>query len=153
MHHSCLCKLFSFFLVVLSLTSIAAAQDSWDRLASLGQGTKVVVERSIGGRVKGRFALATADTLSVESGGRRVEIAKADVTSVHLTRRSSRVKRGLIGALAGAGAGVLVGVVAGVAGKADPLVPAGGFLIGIPAGAAIGAAMGGSKKGELVYRR
>jgi len=64
------------------------------------------------------------------------------------------VKRGVIGALAGAGAGLLIGAATVAATKGDGLIAAGGFLYGIPIGAAIGVATaGGTKKGELVYSR
>lgn len=126
----------------------------WNGLASLSTGTRLVIDQDGKKAVKGRFVRATDQVLTLKTGGREIGLPRDAVSAVYLGRRPSRVKRGLIGALAGAGAGLLVSGVVIAATKGDPLIGAGGFLIGIPVGAAIGAATaGGSKKGELIYSR
>jgi hypothetical protein len=128
--------------------------DQWNRLASLSSGTRLVVDQNGKKSLKGRFVRATDKMLTLKTGGREIDLSRDTVSAVYRGKRSSRIKRGLIGALAGAGAGLLVGAVAVAATKGDPLIGAGGFLIGIPAGAVIGAASGGgTKKGELIYSR
>jgi hypothetical protein len=128
--------------------------DQWNRLASISSGTRLVVDQDGTKALKGRFVRSTGQTLTLRTGGREIDLPRDAVSAVYRARRSSRLKRGLIGALAGAGAGLLFGAVAVAATKGDPLIGAGGVLIGIPAGAVIGAASGGgTKKGELIYSR
>lgn len=128
--------------------------DQWKKLASLSSGTRLVVDQDAKKALKGRFVRATDNELVLKSGGREVGLSREAVSAVYVGKRSSRIKRGLIGALAGAGAGFLIGGATAAATKGDGLIAAGGFLIGVPVGAAIGAATGGgSKKGELIYSR
>jgi hypothetical protein len=130
------------------------SDDRWRGLADLKPGTRIIVEQDGREPLKAKFASSADQTLAVMSKGKRVEIDRAAVSAVFLGKKSSKLKRGLIGALAGAGAGMLVGAVTVAATKGDPLIAAGGFLYGIPIGAAIGVATaGGTKKGELLYSR
>lgn len=151
--------LFASALILLSVlaasTSVAAqSQDEkWNRVTPLSAGTKLVVEADGRKPVKGKLVQATENSLTLRTGSKDVAIPRQDISAVFLGKGSSKIKRGLIGALAGAGAGVLIGGIAAAAG-ADPLVAAGGFLFGIPAGAAVGVATsGGTKKGSLIYAR
>ena len=143
-------------LSVLAFSTSVAAQsldEKWNRVTPLSTGTKLVVEADGRKPVKGKLVQATETSLTLRTGGKDVAIPRQDISAVFLGKGSSKIKRGLIGALAGAGAGVLIGGIAAAAG-ADPLVAAGGFLFGIPAGAAVGVATsGGTKKGSLIYAR
>lgn len=141
----------------ISTSSHVSAQqaplDEWKRLTLLPSNTRLYVESDGRKPIKGRLLRVTDNGLTLRAGGRDVELPQATISAVYYGKRSSKLKRGLIGALAGAGAGVLIGGLA-AAGGADPLVAAGGFIYGIPAGAAIGAlTSGGIKKGELIYSR
>ena len=151
--------LFASALILLSVlaasTSVAAQSEDekWNRVTPLSAGTKLVVEADGRKLVKGKLVQATENSLTLRTRGKDVAIPRQDISAVFLGEGSSKIKRGLIGALAGAGAGVLIGGIAAAAG-ADPLVAAGGFLFGIPAGAAVGVATsGGTKKGSLIYAR
>ena len=135
------------------LNGTAQTNDRWNRLSTVGNKTRVIVEQDPGKAVKGRFARVNNEKLVLRVRGGEVDIPRDSITAVYSVRRSSRMKRGLIGALAGAGAGVGIGVAAVTLGGGDPLIAAGGFLIGIPVGAVIGAATAGSRKGELLYSR
>src|SRR5687767_7122967 len=149
-------KLSICILFVLSAAAVsvsAQAGDRWSQLASVRAGTQLIVDHDNGRVVKGKFARVTDNSLVLRVSGSEVDLPRDAVAAVHRSRRSSRLKRGMIGALAGAGAGIGIGVAAVLVGKADPLVPAGTLLIGIPVGAAIGAATASSKKGELLYSR
>lgn len=127
--------------------------EKWNRVTSLSSDTRLFVENDGRKPIKGRLVSATDQTLTIKADGREIAIPRAGISAIYFGKRPSRTKRGLIGALAGAGAGVLIGGIAAVAG-ADPLVAAGGFLYGIPAGAVIGVATaGGMKKGNLIYSR
>ena len=142
--------LFSLFVDVRAQTS----DERWRGLADLKPGTRIVVDQDGRGPLRVKFAGAADQTLAVMSEGKRVEIDRSAIAAVYLGRKSSKTKRGLIGGLAGAGAGLLISAVAVAATKGDPLIGAGGVLIGIPVGAAIGVATaGGTKKGELLYTR
>ena len=142
-----------FVLSTAAVSGSAQGGDRWSQLASVGVGTRLIVDQDNGRVVKGKFARATDNSLVLRVSGSEVALPRDSIAAVHRSRRSSRLKRGMIGALAGAGAGIGVGVAAVLVGKADPLVPAGTLLIGIPVGAAIGAATANSKKGELLYSR
>jgi hypothetical protein len=144
--------------LLLSLLTLAApinAQTAgdWSAVSSLRTGTRVFVETDNGQIGSVRFQNLTGDALVLAKDGRPIAVQRGSVMQIYLQRRPSRTKRSLIGALAGAGAGALIGVVATVAGGADPLTAAGGFLIGIPAGAVIGAATAQAERGPLLYRR
>ena len=131
-----------------------AGTDRWNDLRSLKEGTRLVVDYDGQPALKAKFSGATDQSLAVMSKGKRVEITRDQISAVYLGRKSSKLKRGLIGGLAGAGAGLLVGAATIAATKGDPLIAAGGFLYGIPIGAAIGVATaGGTKKGDLLYSR
>ena len=155
LRNSLVILLSGFFL--LSSVSAGAAQtgdDRWRGLADLKPGTRIVIDQGGTKPLKARFAGVADQTLSVMSDGKRVDIDRSAVSAIWLGRRSSKLKRGLIGGLAGAGAGLLIGAVTVAATKGDPLIGAGGFLCGIPVGAAIGVATaGGTKKGEMIYSR
>ena len=141
-------------LFMISVDVCFSQSSNWDNVTALSGGTRLVVEQDGGKAAKGKFASATADSLFLSTGGRQVEIARTSISAVYLGTKGSRTKRAIVGALAGAGAGVLIGAVAVAATKGDPLIAAGGFLFGLPAGAAIGAATGGgTKRGELIYKR
>lgn len=141
----------------ISTSSHVSAQqaplDEWKRLTLLPANTRLFVESDGRKPTKGRLVRVTDSGLTLRANGREVELPQASISTVYYGRRSSRLKRGLIGALAGAGAGILIGGLAAGAG-ADPLVAAAGFIYGIPAGAAVGAlTAGGMKKGDLIYSR
>ena len=131
----------------------AQTGDRWGQLASVSVGTRLIVDQDNGRVVRGKFVRATDNSLVLRVSGSEVDLPRDSIAAVHRSRRSSRLKRGMIGALAGAGAGIGIGVASVLVGKADPLVPAGTLLIGIPVGAAIGAATASWKKGELLYSR
>ena len=91
------------------------------------------------------------DRLEITTGGKPVAIARADVKSVHRTKRGSVLGRVLIGAAAGAGIGLAISVPIAAATK-EPLTGAAGILLGVPAGAVIAAATKEKgKRGELLY--
>jgi hypothetical protein len=131
-----------------------SSDDRWRGLNDLKAGTRIIVDRDGAQPLTAKFASSTDQNLAVTVKGKRVDIDRSTISAVYLGRKSSKVKRGLIGGLAGAGAGLLIGAVAIAATKESPLIAAGGFLYGIPIGAAIGVATaGGTKKGELLYNR
>lgn len=135
----------------------AVAQQSvgdWSNIESLKSRTRVIVETRNGTIYTGGIAAAAPDSITIVSDGRQTTIVRDDVESVHLGRRSSIFKRAFVGA----GVGGLIGLAAGAAatiitGEGRGLLAAQGLLYGIPAGAVIGAATGGTiKRGRLIYR-
>lgn len=138
------------FVFVLLMVSPASAQ-SWDSIESLKPNTRIILINKRGDELKGKLGVVTSNNLELRRDGKTSVFAKDDVQSIYLTRRGSMLKRALIGAAAGAGVGVAIGVAVTVATKGDGLAAAGGFIYGIPAGAAIGAATTGRKRGKLIY--
>ena len=145
-------SVFSLFIVLFAFASVTAQASisDWANVESLSARKSVIIETVSGATLKGRINSVDTDTVVINSKGRSVSIQRTDVQRVYLTKRGSIVKRALIGAAAGAGIGTAIGVIGTVATK-DPLVAAGGFIFGIPAGAAIGAMTAGRKRGELIY--
>jgi hypothetical protein len=125
---------------------------SWSAVESIRAGTTVVIETKSGGTLKAQIASVEPDSVAVRQNGGTTSVPKADVYRVYLTRKGSVLKRAFWGAAAGAGIGVAVGAAITAATKSDGLAAAGGFLYGIPAGAAIGALSTGRKRGELIYQ-
>ena len=142
---------FAFFLALLILQPAYAQTNDWGRVERLKKGTTLYVSLINGSEVKGKVASVAADSIALVRDGRSTSIARADIARVYRAKRGSILKRTLIGAAAGAGVGMLVGAGVVAATKGDGLIAAGGFLYGIPAGAAIGAATAGKKRGELIY--
>lgn len=132
----------------LILISGCLAQSDWSALCDLGPGTRVVILERSGAETKARVSRADDTTMFLAKGR---TIARDSIARVYLTKRGSILKRALIGAAAGAGIGVAVGVGLTAATKSNGLAAAGGFLIGIPAGAAVGAVTVGRKRGRLIY--
>jgi len=131
--------------------SVNAQTDDWDRLNSIRTGSSVIVGLRNGQNLRGKLRGVSADRLDLSTGGKVVAIPKADVKSVHRAKRGSMIGRALIGAAAGAGIGLGGGAIL-VAASKDPLAGVAGILIGVPAGAVIGAATTGKgKRGELLY--
>ena len=143
-----------FLFTFVAGVNAQSSDDRWRALNDLKPGTRIVVDQDGGRSVKAKFASSIDQKLALMVKGKRIEIDRSTILAVYLGRKSSKVKRGLIGALAGAGAGMLIGAATVAATKGDGLIAAGGFLYGIPIGAAIGVATaGGTKKGELLYSR
>lgn len=143
------------FVGIVSQTSLNAqtSDEKWNRLTLLTPGTSLFVEGDGRRPVKGKLIRATGKSLILKTNGREIELRQDNISLVYYGRRPSRLKRGLIGALAGAGTGFLIGGIA-AAGGADPLIAAGGVMVGIPAGAVVGiVTSGGMRKGELIYSR
>jgi hypothetical protein len=127
---------------------ICFGQSEWAAVRELKPGTRVVVVERNGSETKGRVSRAEDTALLLDKGR---TVARDSIARVYLTKRGSILKRALIGAAAGAGIGVAIGVGVTLATKSEGLAAAGGFLIGIPAGAAVGAATTGRKRGRLIY--
>ena len=138
------------FVFVVLLASTASAQ-SWDSVESLKPNTRIVIVNKRGDEIKGKIGAVSKNDLELRREGKTATFAKDDIQNIYLSRRGSMLKRALIGAAAGAGIGVAVGVAVTVATKGDGLAAAGGFIYGIPAGAVIGAATAGRKRGRLIY--
>jgi hypothetical protein len=148
-------SIIGIFVFVFAWDVTAQSSDErWGGLNDLRPGTRIVIEVDGSKPLKAKFATSTDQKLAVLVKGKRVEIDRSTISAVYFGRESSKLKRGLIGALAGAGAGMLIGAATVAATKGDGLIAAGGFLYGIPIGAAIGVATaGGTKKGEMIYSR
>ena len=137
----------AFFL----LAAVCASAQDWSAVQGLEPGTRVHVTTKTGSELKGKINSATDSNAQLSVNGRILPLSKDEILTIHLTRRGSIAKRALIGAAAGAGIGAAVGAGAVAATKSDGLAAAGGFLYGIPIGAAIGAATTGHKRGKLIY--
>jgi len=144
--------LYSFlFLLLIAPAALAQAND-WGAVESLQARTRVVIETKSGSTLKGRISSVSASSVNFERGGRAVSIDRSDVSRVYLTKRGSAWKRAFWGAAIGLGVGVALGVASEASsGDGDGLAGLAGVLYGAPAGAAIGAATTGRKRGQLIY--
>lgn len=138
-------------LFVLLVPSLASAQRDWSAVEQLPAKTSVIVTSKSGNEIKAKIASVSGDQINFSSDGRPISIRRDDISSVHLTRRGSRLKRALVGAAIGAGVGFGVGAIIVASTKTDGLVGAAGVLYGVPAGAAIGALTPKKKRGRLIY--
>lgn len=152
--------LFAFVSSALIAASPASAQieqKPWANVEAVKINSALIVETKTGAAVKGRVASVTPTTLNLSNDGRAFALERADIARVYRAKKSSRLKRALIGAGIGLGIGVgisVVSVLTGLDGD-DPLGAGAGFiygvLVGVPAGAVIGAATAKSSKGVLLY--
>ena len=146
-----------FGIFLLPDTSSALGQrpiSNWANVESLKTRTRIVVESRDGTMLTGRVAIVTPDTLMLTRDGGQSVLARDNVETVHLGRRSSVFKRAFVGAGGGALIGLGAGTIATLAtGEGKGLLAAQGLLYGIPAGAVIGSVTGGKlKPGRLIYR-
>ena len=153
-------SLFAFVALMLIVASSASAQTEqkpWENVEAVKIKSALIVETKAGATVKGKVTSVTATTLNLSSGGRAFALERDDITRGYRETKSGRLKRALIGAGIGLGIGTGISVVYVLTQKdGDPLAAGAGFiygvLVGIPAGAVIGAATGGkSRKGVLLY--
>ena len=140
--------IFVSIFTILFIVSGCFAQADWSAVRELKPGTRVVVVERSGAETKGRVSRSDDAVIILDKGR---AISRDSIARVYLTKRGSILKRALIGAAAGAGIGVAIGVGVTAATKGEGLAAAGGFLIGIPAGAAVGAATTQRKRGRLIY--
>lgn len=138
-------------LFVLLVPALGYAQTDWVEVETLRPKTSVIVTSRTGAEIKGKISSVSAGQIKISSNSQIISVNRDDISTVHLTRRGLRLKRALIGAAVGAGVGFGVGGIITATTKSDPLAAAGGFLYGIPIGAAVGAATAGKKRGRLIY--
>lgn len=157
-------SLFAFVAVMLIAAPSASAQEeeetatkTWANVEAVKIKSALIVETKTGEVIKGKVTSVTVATLNLSSGGRSVALERDDIARVYRAKKVSRLKRALIGAGIGLGVGAgISGIYVLVKKDGDPLAAGAGliygFLVGIPAGAAIGAVTGGkSRKGVLLY--
>src|SRR5688572_31350947 len=97
-----------FFVAFVSNVDAQSSDDRWRGLNDLKPGTRIVVDQDGGKPLKAKFASSTDQNLTVMSKGKRVENDRSTISMVYLGRRSSKLKRGLIGDLAGSREGMLI---------------------------------------------
>src|SRR5215203_3047831 len=114
-----------FVIALAASLSAQSSDDRWRGLNDLEPETRIVIDQDGSKPLKAKFASSTDQNLAVMSKGKRVEIDRSTISAVYLGRKSSKVKRGVIGALAGAGAGLLIGAATVAATKGDGLIAAG----------------------------
>lgn len=133
---------------LVSFSSAAGAQGS---LSELTSGTRVRIRApgATEGNLIGTIAAAGGDSLTITRGkaNRNLTLHLDDIASIDRSRGRDHA----LGAVIGAGGGAIVGVILGavcvsVCAKKNSsdanLAPIGGFVIGVPAGAVLGALVG-----------
>jgi hypothetical protein len=156
-------KTLAWFLV-LSLSTISAfpknnlsavPPSNWGAVESLTQGTEISVRMNSGDRMDGRFLSLDAESIHLTFDGKDRIYPRREVAEVWQLRVPDRK---LNGALIGMGAGTLAGVIGAVASDASfegedkwgVLI----VLVGIGLGAAAGAVVDATIKGDrLLYRK
>jgi len=151
-------KLFAAFFaaaVLLFAASPSAAQSlnrDWSSVETVSKKTSLIVETKTGATVSGKVVEVTPTTLNLKRGGKTIALERDDVARVYRAKKSSRLKRALIGAGIGAGVGFGVGGIYALITKGSGLIASAGLLYGTPIGAVIGGLTGGNKrKGALIY--
>ena len=153
-------SLFAFVALALIAATSAAAQSEqkpWENVEAVKIKSALIVETKAGETVKGKVTSVTTTTLNLSNDGQAFALERDDIVRVYREKKSGRLRRALIGAGIGLGIGTGVSVAYVLTKKdGDPLAAGAGFiygvLVGIPAGAVIGAATGGkSRKGVLLY--
>jgi len=149
-----LASLFAFA-VMLATSSPASAQTSnqdWRDVQAVKPRTNLIVETKTGATVKGKLSSVTSTILNLSSGGKPIAIEQNDIARIYRAKKSSLLKRALIGAAIGAGVGFGIGGVYALITKGSGLIASAGLIYGLPTGAFIGAASGGkNRKGNLIY--
>lgn len=144
--------------LALLLTTLLAphvySKDSlgdWSRVAALSPGVNIHVVHHGLKQDQGRLVASTPDGLEINTPSGNLQLAKADVRRISVTRKS-RKNRTLIGLGLGAAAGAATFAIGASSGDIDirrDLVTGAGAAVGAAAGAAIGAATAGP---ETIYR-
>ena len=134
------------FLSGISNTLPAQEGGTWSDLNRLRAGQKIQVVETNMKRHDGRFVAATDELLSFKEGGSDVSIKRNDVARVSTSSGGKRAKHALAGLLIGGCAGAGIGALSGsnhgfLGGSSRGLTAAVGTVIGLPSGAAVGAAL------------
>jgi uncharacterized protein YcfJ len=137
----------------LLLSTIGAAEPltDWSRVAALSPGVSVQIVHHGLKQDSGRLVDATSDRIEIDTASGSLQLSKADVRRVSVSRKS-RKNRTLIGLGLGAAAGAAILAIGASSGDIDirrDLVTGAGAVVGGTAGAAIGAATAGP---ETIYR-
>lgn len=142
---------------IIALTLHAFPQTyagDWNTVMSQASESRIVIQLHGGEQLKGRFVDASDVVLNLKIDGRIRPVPRGEIFRVYSGRSGSKLKSGLIGAAIGLGIGVGIGVLYEVGSReGDGLAPAAGVFYGLPAGAAVGALVGGGmKKDRLIYQ-
>ncbi len=93
---------------LVSNTAAAADSKSWENLATLQSGEKIVViETNAKAERVGRFTHFDSDSISLRAGTAEMLIARSAVVRIYSRQRTKRVRNALIGVGIGAGIGLL----------------------------------------------
>jgi hypothetical protein len=98
---------------LLLVCGLSLQAQSWDALHGLVPGDKITVVDTAHEAHKGAFTAVSERGISLESGGRVLEIERPRVHRVQVRASSRRVRNMLIGAGIGLAVGVLVDQTAG----------------------------------------
>lgn len=151
-------KLFATFFavaVLLFAASQSAAQSpnqDWRSVEAMSNKTSLIVETKTGTTVSGKVVEVTPTTLNLMRGGKTIALERGDIAKIYRAKKSSRLKRALIGVGIGAGVGFGIGGIYALITKGSGLIASAGLLYGLPIGAVVGGLSGGkNRKGELIY--
>ena len=136
------------------IVSAQGVLQDWNGVRAIRTGTELIVETRDGKSIKGKLSSVTDSALNLTHGGKSDAIDQKIVRSIYLTKKGSRIKSALIGVGTGVAIGVGISVVIGLTNRGEDasFAAAAGILYGVPAGAVIGAVMGGkTRKGRLIY--
>ena len=125
----------------------------WNQLQNTSPGVELIVESTGKSSVRGRFVRASDTKLVIYVDQKDFEIDRSSIRRIYAVKERSRSKAtrtgAAVGLLAGIGTGLLV--VVGGRNSDSNLAPVGMGVIGMVAGAAIGALSGGKHRGQLLY--
>src|SRR5262245_6457407 len=151
--------LFAVIALSISDPSLAQAQDasSFEQLQKTVQpGDTLLVTDKSGKVVKGKAEQVSGTSLSLKTGGRRLDFAEADLVEIKTQRGDSLANGALIGSLA---SGAPIAILAAAASHPNDICCSGGDVALVSAGfAGVGAGVGAivdalHKHKETVYSR
>ncbi len=128
-----------------------ALPTDWRAVKAIPPDSRIEATLHGGKKLKGRFAAASDDTLTLSRGGRTVDLDRRDISRLFQRVPASKVRRLALGAAIGGGIGLGVGGYAYSRGDFIKAVIPGMGLIGAGTGAVIGLAASLRHRSVLVY--
>jgi hypothetical protein len=135
--------LLCLLLMMPGVTHAQARNDSWEAIRSLRVGEKIEVVEGGMKKHTGTFLMVSDESIQMREGSNEIGVRKENVARVSVLDKSHRLRNALIFAAVGGGAGAGIGALAAGSNSflgRGPAAAVGG-IIGIAAGAGLGAAL------------
>ena len=150
----------SIVALIAALLSLSTAASGQDTLSDLPAGSRIrmSVPGGVEKKLVGTFTAHEGDSVTIRlKANRQLVLPLDDIASIDRSRGRDRAIGAVLGAVGGAIAGVGLGAVCvsvcPKANSSDPnFAPIGGFVIGLPTGAIVGALIGWERWQRVKFR-